>query len=152
MSLAIELIEKQLDQLFDEVKELDEGIIKSHMTRYLCVRTSGYIESLYKSLIGDFTDGTSPKQIQRFVEKKTKYSTNLVYARMIENLTLFSVDWSGSFEQEMNTSYRESLNSVISLRNNIAHGGSNNLSYNNMQAHYTNIKGVAAILKKIIIK
>ena len=79
MSLyKLNIFERQLDNLFAEVSTIDEGEeTKAHLSRYLCVRTSGYLENVTRILIANFCDGTSPQPISNYISKRTKYITNL---------------------------------------------------------------------------
>ena len=52
----------------------------------------------------------------------------------------------------MNDVLKSSLNTVISNRNNIAHGNQDSISFGNMKKHYETIKEVIKILDEIIKK
>jgi len=154
MSLKrLEILEKNLENLYSEVSLLNEGDInKAHLSRYLCVRTSGYIESVLRHLIVNFCDGTSPQQIGNYLTNRTKYITNLEYKKIASLLGEFSSDWRSEFESRITDEQRSSLNSVVSNRNNIAHGNSDSITYRNMKDYYLDIKEVTRILKEIIRK
>jgi len=149
----LEILEKNLENLYSEVSLLNEGDInKAHLSRYLCVRTSGYLESVIRHLIVNFCDGTSPQQIENYLTTRTKYITNLEYSKIIKLLSEFSLDWKTEFENRVTDEQRSSLNSVVSNRNNIAHGNSDSITYRNMKDYYVDIKEVTQILKDIIKK
>lgn len=151
--IRLRTLEKNLDNLFSEVSLLSEGdIYKAHLSRYLCVRTSGYLESVMRNLIANYCDGTSPQQIQSYILKKTKYITNLEYRKIVKILGEFSHEWMNDFENRINDQQRSSLNSVVSNRNNIAHGNSDSITYRDMKNYYLDIKEVAVLLKDIIKK
>lgn len=152
-SIRLRHQERNLDNLFIEVSTLDEGeIIKAHLARYLCVRTSGYLENVVKSLISNYCDGSSPQPIQTFVIKRTKHSTNLGYMKLLRLLEEFSNEWKESFESRLTHQQKISLNSVVSNRNSIAHGNPDSITFNNIKDYYDDIKEVIIILTDIIKK
>lgn len=144
--------EKKLDALFNLVQKVDDDEEKALLSKFLCVRASGYIESSIRHLIGEFTDGTSPQQIQSYINKKTKYITNLNYEKLLELLDQFDNEWKESFTNQINDEQKAALNTVISNRNNIAHGENDGISYRLMTEYYERIKEVVKILKGIIKK
>lgn len=149
----LSIYEKQLDSLFSEVSQVQEGeIIKAHLTRYLCVRTSGYLENVTRILIVHFCDGTSPKPINNYIAKRTKYITNLDFKRLKGLLSEFDINWSKEFEEKITDRQRSSINSVVSNRNNIAHGNQDSLTYRDMVNYYNDVKEVSKILIDIIKK
>ncbi len=149
----IKIYERQLDNLFNEVSQVQEGEInKAHLTRYLCIRTSGYLENVTRILIAHFCDGTSPQPINNYIAKRTKYITNLDFKRLKGLLSEFDIKWSQEFENRLSDQQKSSINSVISNRNNIAHGNQDSITYRDMASYYQDVKDVCNILMEIIKK
>lgn len=145
--------EINLDKLFQDVSGLDDSDVnKAHLTRYLCVRISGYLEVVVRYLIADLCDGTSPTPISNYVQTRSKYITNLSFKKICELLHEFSSEWHEEFAKSITDEQKSSLNSVVSNRNNISHGNSDNTSFHEMKKYYLHIKEVVIILKKIIRK
>lgn len=145
--------EKTLERLFEEISYLDDGDAnKAHLTRYLCVRISGYLEVVVKYLIIDLCDGTSPMPISNYVQAKAKYITNLSFKKICELLSDFNSDWEVDFKNAVTEEQRASLNSIVANRNNISHGNQDNTSYRDMVTYYKHIKEVVILLKHIIAK
>jgi hypothetical protein len=149
----LNLLERNLDNLFSEVSSLvEDDINKAHLSRYLCVRTSGYLESVIRNLIVNYCEGTSPKEIETYISKRSKYITNLEYKKILTLLDEFSTEWRVAFENSINEEQKASINSVVSNRNNIAHGNTDSITFRNMKEYYSHVKEVAELLKKIIKK
>lgn len=145
--------ERNLDLLFQEVSLLDDGDVnKAHLTRYLCVRTSGFLEVVIRYLIADLCDGSSPKSVKNYVQNKSKYITNLSYKKMYDLLSEFNSEWATTFSNQISDQQKMSMNSVIANRNNISHGNQDNTSFRDMYKYYIDIKEVVSILKSIIGK
>ncbi|WP_298880689.1 MAE_28990/MAE_18760 family HEPN-like nuclease [uncultured Polaribacter sp.] len=154
MSLyKLNIFERQLDNLFAQVSTIDEGEeTKAHLSRYLCVRTSGYLENVTRILISNFCDGTSPQPISNYIVKRTKYITNLDFKRIKNLLSEFNVDWSIEFETSITDQQKSSINSVVSNRNSIAHGNNDSITFRDMSQYYNDTKEVCELLKNIIKK
>lgn len=149
----INIYEKQLDNLFRDVSIIDEGEeIKAHLSRYLCVRTSGYLENVFRILIANFCDGTSPQPVANYIVKRTKFITNLDYSRIRTLLSEFSLEWCEKFDSLITDQQKSSINSLVSNRNSIAHGNVDSLTFRDMTQYYSDTKQVCIILKDIIRK
>ncbi|WP_286760608.1 HEPN domain-containing protein [Salegentibacter sp. UBA1130] len=141
-----------LDALFDTAENLTDEEIQGHFAKYLCVKTSGLFESFIKSQIGDFADSTSAQPIAKHVKAKNKNFTNIDYRKLDGFLNSFSPDWWQKFEGKLTPDLKSSLNSVISNRNNIAHGNPDSITFGNMKTHYSNMKKIIELLDSIIIR
>lgn len=114
---------------------------------------AGDIENVIRYLIIIFCDGSSPKQIESYLTKGTKSITNLDYKKNVNLLGEFCSDWQNEFIKNVTSEQQASLNSVVSNRNDIAHGDhQDSITYRNIQDYYVDIKEVAKILKTIIKK
>jgi hypothetical protein len=141
-----------LDALFITAESISDEEIQGHFAKYLCVKTSGLFENYIKSQIGDFADSTSAQQIAKHVKAKNKHFTNIDYRKLDGFINSFSTDWWEKFEKELNADLKSSLNSIISNRNNIAHGNPDSITFGNMKTHYENMKKIISILDSIIKK
>lgn len=141
-----------LDALFNTAENIADEEIQAHFSKYLCVKTSGLFENYLKFQIGDFADTTSAKPIANHVKSKNKHFTNVNYDKLNTFLNSFDSDWWEKFNNQLSDSMKSSLNSVISNRNNIAHGNTDNITFTNMKEHYKNIKKIINIIDSIIKK
>ena len=67
-------------------------------------------------------------------------------------LSKFSGDWGEKFQEKISEKQLESLNSIISNRNSIAHGQQDNISYKMIGQYYIDLKEIVRALKDIIKK
>ncbi|UOQ75210.1 HEPN domain-containing protein [Hymenobacter cellulosilyticus] len=152
MSLVIERLERKLDSLFLVVDALPEGEAKARLADYLCIRIAGLIERVVKQLVGDFMDGASQQEINKYVTTKLSSVTNLNHIKLAKLLESFSIDWQDEYTRNATDAEIASLDSILRLRNSIAHGGDQTTGYSNVKAHYANVKTVIGRLKLIIRK
>src|SRR5690554_3411240 len=152
MNKGIQSQIRALDTLFKDVAEVTDDEIKSHLAKYLCIKTSGLLENYLKSQIGDYVDNCSSKPTATFVKSKMKTFTNVDNKKLTIFLQSFHEDWLDKYEDLMNDQLRSTLNTVISNRNNIAHGNPDNITFRAIEHYYEDIKLVINHLDTIIKK
>ena len=133
-------------------KSQSDDEVKSLLAKIICIRISGLLEVAIKSRISDYSDNKTPKEIKRFLTQKFKDITNLKSSKLCDVLGTFSSDWKLSFEKEIseNPQLKSSLDSLITLRNDIAHGQTCSISLNNVQQYYNDVKIAIDLFDKII--
>jgi hypothetical protein len=152
MRLKIDNIESSLNNLFIDVSKIEDNEIKSHLSKYLCLQASAYLENVIKTLISTYLDGTCPKPAESYIVLKVDSITNLDEVRLSNFLKLFSSEWENKFKKKLTDSQKASLNSIISQRNQIAHGKQSNISFSIIDNYYKDLKEIVIILKEIIRK
>lgn len=141
-----------LDRLFTTAEAITDEEIQAHFAKYLCVKSSGLLESYVKSQVGDYVDASCSRPSSNFIRNKIKHFTNIDYKKLTDFLNTFSSDWLDQFEEEITPELKSSLNTIISNRNNIAHGNNDSISFGIMKTHYANLKLIIDILDGIIRK
>ncbi len=152
MKLKLESQERKLDDLYQQISKVQDDEIKAHMSKYFCVKMSGYLEDTIKILVANYSEKSSPQAISAYVQNSLKTTTNLSEDKLINLLKKFNDDWAVSFTEKINEQQIESLNSIISNRNSIAHGQQDNISYQIISQYFSDIKQIIGILKEIIKK
>lgn len=152
MKWKIELERKKLDKLFEKVQLTEDEEIQAYLAKFLCVRTSGFLESSIKNLVTEYLEGAVPKSVQKFILHEIKNLSNLTYERIISFLAKFNAEWCLEFENSMTEQKKSSLGAVVANRHLIAHGGNDNISFHLMNGYYHDIKEIVEDLSKIISK
>lgn len=152
--LRIENEQRKLDNLFKDVSSLQEDEIKSHLSKYLCVQVSGYVEFVIKELVDEFHENTCKKETANFVTSKMKTFTNVDGKKISDFLDVFSKEWKESFDKKVTEEQISSLNSVISQRHLIAHGSAfkSNISFKSITEYYDDVKAIVTTIKSTIKK
>lgn len=143
---------RDLDSLKTKTEEEDDEELKSYLVKLLCVRTAGLLEVFLKTRISEYSKNKVPKEISRFLNSKFKDITNLKSSKFEEVLTSFSVEWGEKFKDYLDNHEQEknSLDSVIAQRHNIAHGQSSNIGSVSMVQYYNDVKSIVVYLDTII--
>lgn len=152
MRVRLEVEEKKLDTLLENISKVVDDEIKAHLSKYFCIKVAGYLENVLKSLIANYTDGTCPRPLNAFVNNNVKSITNLSEEKLCLFLKKFDDSWETNFINKVSKRELESLNSIISNRNSIAHGQQDNISYSYVKQYYEDVKGIVTILKDTVKK
>nr|VFJ90868.1 MAG: hypothetical protein BECKH772A_GA0070896_1002423 [Candidatus Kentron sp. H]VFJ91895.1 MAG: hypothetical protein BECKH772B_GA0070898_1002221 [Candidatus Kentron sp. H]VFJ98555.1 MAG: hypothetical protein BECKH772C_GA0070978_1002222 [Candidatus Kentron sp. H] len=138
-------LKRHLDAAFERIWNVDSDNpeLQSDLARYLCILVSGYLEKAVVALLLEHARQSGGPTLQRFVERKTGRSMNLNTQRLRELIGSFDPDW----EHELATFLRDheckdAVNSVVSLRNRIAHGETVGITYKQISDYYTQIQKV----------
>ena len=103
---------------------------------------SGYIEQAVVALVLEHARDKGAPTLQRFVEQKTKNFTNAKASRVQDLLGSFDPAWQQELEKFLDGEAKDAINSIVSLRNTIAHGGSVDLTYIRINNYYQQAKRV----------
>lgn len=109
----------------------------------MCVLVSGYLERAVIALVLEYSARSSSPSVQKFVELRiSKTTTNLNLQRLKELFGSFDSDWEKDLSQFVVEERKEAIDSIVSLRNAIAHGQSVDVTYNRICAYYEQIQKV----------
>lgn len=133
----VSTLKKRLDATFERAKDVGQDTeLQSDFARYLCVLVSGYIEqAIVHIVLGHARESNTPT-LERFVERRTRRFANAKIGRIQELLGDFDADWRKEFEELLVDEQRDAVNSIVSQRNIIAHGGSVEVTYLRIKKYY----------------
>lgn len=141
----VQRLGKHLDATFERVKQLPPNVdleIQSDFARYLCVLVSGYLERSVGELVLEHARRTGSPTLQRFVESHTRRFANAKAEKLLSLLGSFDPEWRRNLEVMLATEHKLAVDSVVNLRNNIAHGATVGVTYYRIQEYYTRVKQV----------
>jgi hypothetical protein len=136
-------LRQQLDATFVRLKasKVDPEIQSDH-ARYLCVLVSGFLEQAVIELLQEYVRKTSAPAVQRHVERRLSRFANANAKRLIEMMGSFDSDWQSQLETFLVDEYKDAVDSIVSLRNSIAHGRHVGLTLHRVVDYYEKIKDV----------
>lgn len=77
MRQIIENQERKLDKLLSDISTIQDDELKAHLSKYFCVRISGYLENVFKILVANYSEGSSQKPVTNYLQNDLKNITNL---------------------------------------------------------------------------
>jgi hypothetical protein len=136
-------LKKVLDETFERAKKAGpDPELQSDFARYLCVLVSGFIEKALVELMLEYTRQRSDPSIQRYVENRLRNVTNVNAQRLQELLGAFDSGWRSDLEKYLVDERKAALDSIINLRNTIAHGQSVGVTYIRIRGYYEHVQKV----------
>ena len=134
-------LKQRLDATFERVKGVGlDSELQSDFAKYLCVLVSGYIEKAVVELVLEHARNKGAPTLQRFVEQRTKRIKNPKASGVQELLGNFDQRWQQELGRFLVDEKKDAVDSVVSLRNTIAHGGSVGLTYSQVREYYLHVQ------------
>lgn len=146
-----------------ELQKIQESInfvgqthsIVPFLTNYALIKCCGTIENSFKTIISDFHNALPPQAKNYIIETFYNSSMNPSKHNIHQTLCKFDVNWNNSFKDRLNAEIdksriESSLKSLNEARNEFAHGGRPNISFNNIVAYFEDSKKIIEILDDII--
>lgn len=154
MDLVVGQYIRTLDSIFVDAKKIDKEDceLRSHMSKYLCIRVSGLMETFFKRQIANYLDKSTPKPIGNYVNSRFQTFTSVNSKKIKDTLGLFSKEWIENFEYLVSEKLQASLDSIVSNRHNLAHGKNPGITLNQVDEYYNDIKEIISALEMIIAK
>jgi|GEM_PF-915392 len=143
-------IQDALLDIGDELHEIETMILEKpfnkgnvYHTRYAVVRACGSVESAFKQIIFDhFAESVGDEKINNYLEKSIlRSSMNPRLERMRGILKQFDASWDIEFKNMLDQlediqKKKDSLKSLVDLRNQFAHGTPINASISSVIEYY----------------
>ena len=153
---------RYIEQLDDCSRELQ--IIETHINNdkfnslnpflisYAVVKACGSIEVVYKNLIVDIIAVGSTTEAKNYLEKNIRNSSSNPTTGNIQRLLQdLNSTWAQQFEAQIKgKDEKGSLSSLVSLRNDFAHGRSVTASIGNVKQYFEDAKTVLTWLESIV--
>ena len=135
----VKRLKQHLDATFQRIRGLPPTVdleIQSDFARYLCVLVSGYLEKSIAELMLEHARNNGSLTLQRFVEKRTRRFANANFERLLDLLSSFDQDWC----RDLGAEHKDAVDSVVGLRNSIAHGGMVGVTYQRVAEYHARVQ------------
>lgn len=149
-----DIIEREniLQRLFDHASELRKNEfvdleVRSAFESYLCVRTYAYVETSVRTILLQHVSSVSlDDSVENYVALQLRRQRNLWYSELVKLLNSFSPDWSNLLKSEITDRMRTSLDSVVHIRNRIAHSDDVDISLADMENYFSYCKEIVRLV------
>ena len=119
-------------------------------SKHIVLVGSGLIEKAVLFILGEYCKSRSNRKIQKFVLKSVKWENALNCNKIEKLLDRFDEKWWKKVESETASDVRQSIDSLIDVRNQIAHGSHNGTSYSVALKYYEHAKIFVDIINKVV--
>lgn len=114
--------------------------LQSVFSQYLIIKGSGLIELCVKEVVAEYARRYSNNQIKSYLVKSVSYENALNCNKIKMIFDRFSSDWWSRIEAATSNSERSAVDSIKTLRDQIAHGGQNGTGFSTVEQYYINVK------------
>ena len=130
---------------------LDDQELRSDGARYLCIILSGFLESAVRLLVLSYINRVSHPRIHRYAARRLNRSTNYNAEKLIQEITSLDPDWGREISEYIKDDKKAAIDSIISLRNQVAHGESTGVSISTIKVYYYEIIDVVNLLTDMLV-
>jgi hypothetical protein len=123
---------------------------QSFFAQYYCILLCGLLEVSIRILIGDFAQKHSRPEIRRFITSRLERFSNVRSEGIKDLLVEFSSKWALSFEAFTEGQIGSALDSLKSIRNQVAHGSHNGTSLGTIDNYAVQVFKVVIFLQELI--
>jgi hypothetical protein len=148
--------QQRLDNLFQRISTIQDPYYQSEWSKYLCILVSGFIEESLRVLLEEYSYKHASSNILNFVASEIQDITNCNSNKIAKILGKFSSNWETDFVSQIQAKSKKpdeiknSIDSIVATRNQIAHGKSAGITYTKVSDYYENVKIAIEILDNII--
>jgi hypothetical protein len=151
----VEVRRRRLNATFERAKRVaplgDRTELESDYARHLCVLISGFVERAIGEIILAYTDGKSARPVLSFVETATARLRNVDRERLLATVGSLDAVWRAEVEEYVVDERLAALNSIVGLRNDIAHGGGASVSLLQAEKYWIAIQEVIDKVAEVVL-
>jgi RiboL-PSP-HEPN len=141
---------QRLNGTFERVSKLGDDLeLRADFARYLCVLVSGYLEAAVVECAGWYATRRSAPPVAAYVSRNLEHFANPNAERLLQLVGSFNADWRASVEEFLVDERKEAVDSVVALRNQIAHGESVGVTYVRIKAYYDAVREVVSFVANL---
>lgn len=150
----------QLDDCYLELVKIKTRINKnifdemvSYLQKYSIIKACGTIEQVFKNMLSDYLEQDANEEICVYIDKNIRESSaNPKTGNISSILNDFSPKWKNEFDNylKVENQKKQSLNSLVQLRNDFAHGRNPNSSISTIIDYYADARLIIEKVSDII--
>lgn len=128
LSLQLQKITQLLRRTDSATSDFD---LQGHWGRYTCILVAGFLENSLQIIYSDFASQSSSEQVARYVSARLRGVRNPNAARFAQVAGQFNPGWQEELEEFLSGDgeiRKNAIDSIMSVRNQIAHGGTTGIT------------------------
>jgi RiboL-PSP-HEPN len=129
----ITAIIKLMDNALQDADIKLQTVFSSHLTTL----ASGHVEISVRAILGEYARTRSNEQLKKFVHKTVSWENSLNVEKIEKILDRFDSDWVKKLAAKISLEEKEAINSLKTLRDDIAHGKHNGTGYIVVQRYFS---------------
>lgn len=140
---------QRIDSLVARIDSMEHGSeIQSDLSRYLCVVSHGLLEQSVETLYCEYAKSKSHARIYRYMNERSRIGSNFSMETLLQTVGGFDQDWEEEIRKHPDFDQLKSgIDSLRSLRNQVAHGENTGVSYVLAKDYLKSVKSVVRIIQ-----
>jgi len=145
-------LRNRLNAAFGRARSLGnvDAEIQSDYARYLCVLVSGFVETAVAELAIEHCTNRAHTSVSNYASSQLGRIQNLKAQKLLQVVASFEKKWSVDLSAFMDGARKDALDSVVDLRNKIAHGESVSLSLGTISQYFERIDEIVVYIEKLL--
>ena len=143
---VVAALRQRLDATFERIGQVSDDVeseLLSDFARYLCVLVSGFLEQSVVELVLEHVRRNSNLTVQRHIEARLRRQfSNANSQRLIDLMSTFNPAWGTDLQNFLYDEYKDAVDSVVNLRNQISHGVPVGVTMTRIKDYYVPVKKV----------
>lgn len=140
-----------LDRAFARANSIaiDNYELRSDLAKHLCILISGWLEAAAYELARQRCRKHSSGPVLSYCLSQLSWTRNPNADALLELVGFFDLAWQDAFEKTLTLERKSAVNSIVGLRNDIAHGklqGTSSMSIVRVRAYYERVAEVVDYL------
>lgn len=135
----------------DTVVDDSDVLLQNLYANQVVLLASGYVENSTLLILSEYAARHSNEAILRYVDHTVKRNNSLNCEKIEKILNCFDNSWWGDIVSLTSYEYIESVDSLKTLRDQIAHGKHNGTGYNVVKKYFNNSKLFVSDMSTIIV-
>jgi RiboL-PSP-HEPN len=119
-----------------------EPELQADLARHLCILVSGFFEKALVELLVTYARGAGSPALRSHVQVTLERLTNVNKKRLLDTVGGFDAGWRAEYDSFISDEREAALNSVVALRNNIAHGGGASITLARITSYWNAIQEI----------
>lgn len=128
----------KLDATFARIGSFSGRDLELHsdFARYLCILVSGFVETALSELTAEHCRKRAAPTVSNYAQSQLSRLQNVKSERLLQLMGSFDPKMRVEFEEFIDGPRKDALDSVVDLRNKIAHGESVGVTYMRIKDYY----------------
>lgn len=151
----VELRKRRLTAAFERATQLaeltDPSELQADYARHLCVLVSGFVERSVAEIILAYAQDKTAAPLRSFLDVSLKRLSNVDDERLLRIVGSLDAGWGSQLEKYLVDERKAALNSIVGLRNDIAHGGGASVSLTRVKQYWVAVQEVIEKVEEILL-
>jgi len=141
---------QRLDDLFSRITFFADNFeLRAQWARYLCILVAGFVETSIRAIYIQYSSERAEPRVANYVSSRLKRFTNPNMEDILSLAANFDPTWRERIDNSVDSELKDAVDSIMALRNPIAHGVNTGISYIRVKEYYTRIIRLIELVENV---